>query len=749
MKKTGWLLLTLFPFLAAVSVCAQDSKTDLTFSRTGNLFYYAVNWTPGSSTETYQAHDLLRFLQGSSLQPIVSENAVVVGTNIPLVESSSRELVFGLPSGATPGFTVGDVIVGDPENPFFARVLDVTTETGSVRVQTGTATLAEIVEQGYLRTALVFVPGATKGLSLPLVKGITGTVEVPSLVWNATQTFEESGVTATLVGEASIQARIELEAELRQGIKFFRAEAIGKLGINLSIDIDSKNEYDKGPLEGEVARWNQVFLQKFGEVPIWEQVTIRLVAGIDLDTEASTYIEKSAWAHTQFNLGGKYDRDLSVGNRWKPINSTCHDSGFSQPIYSVDGNLLGRAYVRPEIQIKFYSFTGLYFDIRPYVEFQGNATLVPQPNCEWWLRTGVDAELIFEINILDGDLARWTKSLGLWSKLLTNGACSPPSHSEMVYVPAGTFTMGRRDDGDDGDDEAHGGGELPRHQVNFPAYEIGKFEVTNAEYAKVLNWANDKGYLRNSNNEPYTKGDVYANGKKIIVISDNNCQIHYGQGMFFPKNQEGYSMENHPVVDVTWFGAVAFCNWLSVKERRPSCYNLSTWELTNPSAGGYRLPSEAEWENAAAWDGAKHWIYGFQSDTLTGKDRCNYKDGSSSVNPLGLSSLCPYTSPVGWFNGTNISPNGNVQTIDSQSPVGCYDMSGNVWEWCEDWWHSTYTGAPTDGSAWLDQESDKRFRLLRGGGFNFNALECRTARRNIMYPDDGHANIGFRLVKTP
>jgi len=77
-------------------------------------------------------------------------------------------------------------------------------------------------------------------------------------------------------------------------------------------------------------------------------------------------------------------------------------------------------------------------------------------------------------------------------------------------------------------------------------------------------------------------------------------------------------------------------------------------------------------------------FYGFKSDTLTGKSQCNYQDDNPDyVNPLGL--LGNYhTSPVGWFNGTNVSPNGNILTVNSVSPAGCYDMSGNVQQWCQD-----------------------------------------------------------------
>ena len=211
---------------------------------------------------------------------------------------------------------------------------------------------------------------------------------------------------------------------------------------------------------------------------------------------------------------------------------------------------------------------------------------------------------------------------------------------EMVSVPAGTFTMGARDDLDDG--EYAGDDEYPRHEVTLSAYQIGKYEVTNGQYCEVMNYALSKGYLENSNGSAYSGGDVYYNGNILLDIDDVYCQISYKSGYFTWESRDGYSMENHPVVEVSWYGSVAFCNWLSEIEGKTPAYNLSTCELTNQFGGGYRLPTEAECERAAAWDG-KHWIYSYMSDTAS-SERMNY----NSNNPLGLSDY-PYTTGVGYY----------------------------------------------------------------------------------------------------
>lgn len=332
----------------------------------------------------------------------------------------------------------------------------------------------------------------------------------------------------------------------------------------------------------------------------------------------------------------------------------------------------------------------------------------------------------------------------------------------MVDVAAGEFAMGR-----DYAWEAQWGtepqDETPVHAVTLDAYRIGKFEVTNRQGCDILNWALAQGLLFSdaAGTAWAGSGDIYVGAPgaqhRVFLFSALECEIIFSENAFVPKCRPGlpngteYSMAEFPMTEVTWYGAAAFCNWLSQMVELSPCYDLTVedWFLRSPlpDNAGYRLPTEAEWERAAAWDpaGQKHWIFGFASDEISGPKRCNYRCATSIeyANPMGLTST-PDLSPVGWFNGENKSPNENYQTQLSRSPAGVYDMSGNVWEWCNDWYSGTWYGGgamnnPAGPAAGVH-------RVNRGGDWSNYDYRCRSAERNSSAPMYGSSTIGLRFA---
>ncbi|QQS30955.1 MAG: formylglycine-generating enzyme family protein [Sphingobacteriales bacterium] len=128
------------------------------------------------------------------------------------------------------------------------------------------------------------------------------------------------------------------------------------------------------------------------------------------------------------------------------------------------------------------------------------------------------------------------------------------------------------------------------------------------------------------------------------------------------------------------------------------------------------MPTEAQWEYAA------------RGGQLRGE--YNYA-GSNKLKE------------VGWYDQNSHSETKDVG-LKIPNELGLYDMSGNVWEWCADNWHTDYKGAPQDGSAW--EGGDSAFRVLRGGSWFNLAVSCAVAYRFNNHPDGDYNNIGFRLV---
>jgi formylglycine-generating enzyme required for sulfatase activity len=145
--------------------------------------------------------------------------------------------------------------------------------------------------------------------------------------------------------------------------------------------------------------------------------------------------------------------------------------------------------------------------------------------------------------------------------------------------------------------------------------------------------------------------------------------------------------------------------------------------------GKFRLPTEAEWEYAAHGNvGTRHAL-----STHTNAENTKYA-GSDNLEE------------VGWYD-----ENSHYETkpvgLKNPNKFGLYDMSGNVWEWCEDRWHSNYENAPDDGTAWITDTADKSLlRVHRGGSYFYYSDFCRSSFRDYNVPTLRDDYVGFRLV---
>ncbi len=166
--------------------------------------------------------------------------------------------------------------------------------------------------------------------------------------------------------------------------------------------------------------------------------------------------------------------------------------------------------------------------------------------------------------------------------------------------------------------------------------------------------------------------------------------------------------EDRPVEQVSWYEAVEFCARLSAHTGRQ-----------------YRLPTEAEWEYACRAGTTTPFHFG---DMIT-TEVANYNGSAYARGPKGESQ--GETTPVDHFSVANA--------------VGLSDMHGNVYEWCQDYWHENYEGAPTDGSVWVEGGDSSR-RVIRGGSWGAFPRRCRSAYRSWFNPDNVGSFLGFRVV---
>jgi len=237
-------------------------------------------------------------------------------------------------------------------------------------------------------------------------------------------------------------------------------------------------------------------------------------------------------------------------------------------------------------------------------------------------------------------------SVALASTLQAQTSTTLPDKPEVVTVEGGTFTMGSSVETD----------ETP-HTVTLSSYSIGKYPVTVGQYKKYCT----------------------------------------ATGTAMPEAPSWGWKDKHPMVNVNYNDAVAYCNWLG-----------------ETYGGDWRLPTEAQWEFAAR-GGTKSNKY-----TYSGSDDLD---------------------EVGWYAD---NAGGKTQTVGRKkaNELGIYDMSGNVWEWCKDWYGDYSATAQTNPKG----ATTGSYRVLRGSGWDDSASACRVATRNFGDPAGRNGSRGFRVL---
>ncbi len=258
---------------------------------------------------------------------------------------------------------------------------------------------------------------------------------------------------------------------------------------------------------------------------------------------------------------------------------------------------------------------------------------------------------------------------------------------EMVPVAAGEFLMG---------DSTGDRDEKPVHKVTLSEFAMSKYECTNAQFARFVN---EYGCDTVKSGEFHGQ-EMISNYLDWGLVKDRQS----GAWLVSP------SYENHPIVYVTWFGATEYAIWLSQKTGKR-----------------YQLPTEAQWEYAARGGNKNPNPQGFKN--LAGLE--TLYAGSDSIDL------------VAWYyknSGNTTHPVG--KKLPNQLQI--YDMSGNVWEWCADW----YTSYIADNQVNPTGAVTGSLRVRRGGSWFLNAADARVVYRSNNTPTYSYYNLGFRVVRT-
>jgi len=257
----------------------------------------------------------------------------------------------------------------------------------------------------------------------------------------------------------------------------------------------------------------------------------------------------------------------------------------------------------------------------------------------------------------------------------------------LLWVPPGRFWMGSPQS-----EPEHHASEGPQHLVQLQGFFMGQTPITQAQWRAVAGWEPREGERWGRELKPQPS--------------------HFQKGAAAQFFKDEASTDGRPVEGVSWDDAMEFCSRLSQRRGRT-----------------YTLPSEAQWEYACRAGTTTPFAFG---ETLSDQ-LANYNASYTYGNGL-KGTYRKQTTPVGMFPA---------------NAWGFKDMHGNVLEWCLDHVHEGYEGAPEDGSAWLSEDGVDR--QLRGGSWDYNPWNCRSASRNTLFFLLGEAThvLGFRVVCLP
>ena len=738
-----------------------------------NAFLPLVAPPPGAGPQVLSINGVPRMRTLPGIAPLSGEN------EYHIVTVTSNTVVFAY-TNTPPSIPVGTHLVSfDAAYPFYRDALSnsVNGVEQEITVWTTNIPLTDLMSEGALVSS-EFVSGVPLALQGATAQGSGNLLHVEfGDDLSGKLLYEDSALKLQLldgsswgfVGDVDVALDIAFDLwTLSTELRSLDTSAGGTLTLNISPEAIFNYAISDGGSTPLVPPVTHIFGAMAGPIPVWVEVIMELNAGYEYSASVA------GDAHTTVNAEKEVTFYVHLrDNEW---THGVHNPPLVLESDPITWNLEGEAnvvvYIQPKLTVLVYSLAGLWADIKPYAELDGWYQLNPL-EYEQAVYLGLSSTLGIESRIwYDGWGAKPEWELFDWKEMIWSD--SYPTDIAPTFLsafPDRTVTVGNKltlsgyaDGTPDPTYKWYYNGSKIVGETG-PEYEIASANSGHAGTYSV-NAQNSVGSVTTSCVVNVTSGTTPSSMVLIPGGTNAGTDPDFGAysltvSSFYMDRYEvtkalwdevknwnggnGYGYDNagsgkaanHPVQTVSWYDVVKWCNARSQKDGRMPVYYTDagftqvykSGQVTEPyvkaSANGYRLPTDEQWEYAARggvasrrfpWGGdtIQHTRANYYSSTSYSYDTSSTRGYHPDYDDGGTS----YTSPVGDFVANG---------------YGLYDMTGNVWEWCYDWYPG-YEGS---------------YRVFRGGSWSFLASYCRVAFRNYCYPDSCGYSLGFRACLPP